>query len=305
MFPRCNLKCVWCHREEEDIKSCGYLEHDIDYEKLVKFLPQTTGIETIHWGGLGEPFMYKNIYSLSDVARKYVDNVKVTTNGTAFSRSVVNKIRDSGINQLEVSIDGFDGGVNKLFRGSDEEIIIENIEYLSTVSDIPIQINSVAADVNYDSLFMLVDKLRGIKNIKSIHIIPLFMTEYMRRNNVGVISNDQFKTLLRHLEERADSHGLEWEFKPSSVEIDVDIVRFVKKTHNICFTPYEDPFINVFGDLVPCPRLQHYRSFGNVFEKPLADIWNGAGMREWRRSQLGGNYNSDCQRECGMLGSAD
>ena len=95
----------------------------------------------------------KDIFELSKLARKYVPIVKVTTNGTTLIPKVVTKIIDSGINYIEISLDGFDGEVNKKYRGSDETKIIKYLEDLSDRSDIPLQINSVITDVNIDSLW--------------------------------------------------------------------------------------------------------------------------------------------------------
>ena len=161
---KCNLTCVWCHREEKHIKDSGYLERNGNIEKLKKLLPMLKGFECIHWGGLAEPLLNKDIFELSELARKYVPIVKVTTNGTTLVPKVITKIINSGINYIEISIDGFDGDINKKYRGSDESQIIGYLEDLSNRSDIPLQINSVITDVNIDSLWSAIDKLKNIKN---------------------------------------------------------------------------------------------------------------------------------------------
>ena len=44
---KCNLKCVWCHREKH-IQDSGYLERNGNLEKL-KLLPELKGFDCIHW----------------------------------------------------------------------------------------------------------------------------------------------------------------------------------------------------------------------------------------------------------------
>ena len=73
---------------------------------------------SVFTGRVSEPLMNKDIFELSKLARKYVPIVKITTNGTTLLPKVVTKIIDSGINYIEVSIDGFDGEINKKYRGS-------------------------------------------------------------------------------------------------------------------------------------------------------------------------------------------
>ena len=65
-------------------------------------MPELKGFECIHWGGLAEPLLNKDIFELSKIARKYVPTVKITTNGTTLLPKVVTKIIESGINIIEV-----------------------------------------------------------------------------------------------------------------------------------------------------------------------------------------------------------
>ena len=78
----CNLKCVWCHREEETIKNAGYLHREMDYHKIKKLIPTLKGFQTLAWGGLGEPMMYSKFFEVTKLARQYIPVVKTTSNGT-------------------------------------------------------------------------------------------------------------------------------------------------------------------------------------------------------------------------------
>ena len=89
--------------------------------------------------------MNKDIYELSTLAAKYVPIVKTTSNGTTLTKKNVVKIKNSGLNYLEVSIDGFDSEANQKLRGSDENIIIDNLYELCDQTDLPLQINSVVS----------------------------------------------------------------------------------------------------------------------------------------------------------------
>ena len=51
-------------------------------------------------------------------------------------------------------------------EGSDEDKIIKYLEDLSSRNSAELQINSVVADVNIDSLWDAIDKLKNIKNLK-------------------------------------------------------------------------------------------------------------------------------------------
>ena len=73
----------------------------------------------------------------------------------------------------------------------------------------------------------------------------------------------------------------------------------MKRLHNICFTVFEHPFINLDGFITPCGRLQHI-NLDNVLEKGFDEAWNGPKTLRWREQQLKENYGTYCQRECYM-----
>lgn len=299
LTTHCNLKCVWCHREEEHVINSGYLSNKISSDKLKNFLPQLKGFDVLSWGGLGEPLMNKDIYELSTLAAKYVPIVKTTSNGTTLTKKNVVKIKNSGLNYLEVSIDGFDSEANQKLRGSDENIIIDNLYELCDQTELPLQINSVVSEENYDSLFFAIEKLKDVKNIVCIHAIPLFMTKHMMSLGIKTLSKEKFQKLIIHWDNEIKKYNLKWELSPNLSDVDFDPVVFMKKKHNICFTPFEDPTINVDGDIVPCSRLQHI-GLSNVFDEGFEKAWNSEKMKNFRLEQLKGNYGNLCQRECDM-----
>lgn len=296
---KCNLKCVWCHREEKHYKDSGYLERNGNLEKLKKLLPKLKGFECIHWGGLAEPLLNKDIFELTKFAKTIVPRVKVTTNGTALNPKIVTKIIDSGMTDVEVSLDGFDGETNMKYRGSNEDKIIEYLEDLSNRSTIPIQINSVVSAVNIHSLWDAIDKIKNVKNIKNMHTIPLYVTKHMTDLNIGPAKIEDHIKLLTHWRERINHYGLKIKISPDTEDVTYDPVVSMKRLHNLCYTVYEHPFINLDGNITPCGRLQHIQ-LDSVLDNGFDAAWNGPKIVKWRKEQLAGNYGTYCQRECHM-----
>jgi MoaA/NifB/PqqE/SkfB family radical SAM enzyme len=297
LTTRCNLRCVWCHREEDHYQD--YLNREIDFDKVADLLPDFKGFSVVHWAGLGESLLYPRIFELTRLARNHVPSVKITTNGTTLTRATVDRLIDSGVTYLEVSIDGFDGKTNRKFRGIPEEKIIDSLLYLSKNSTIPIQINSVVSAENHKSLYNAIDRLRHIKNIVEIHTIPLFMTRHMQRLGIREIGSRAHAALLAHWRDKIDEYGLSIALRPDVTETRIDPVMAMKRRCNICFTSFEAPFINVDGWLTPCGRLQH-TPLENVFEQGFDAAWNGPKAVKWRHNQLEGLYGEHCQRECRM-----
>ena len=180
-----------------------------------------------------------------------------------------------------------------------KNIIIDNLYELCDQTDLPLQINSVVSEENYDSLFFAIEKLKDVKNIVCIHAIPLFMTKHMMSLGIKTLSKEKFQKLIIHWDNEIKKYNLKWELSPNLSDVDFDPVVFMKKKHNICFTPFEDPTINVDGDIVPCSRLQHI-GLSNVFDEGFEKAWNSEKMKNFRLEQLKGNYGNLCQRECDM-----
>ena len=185
------------------------------------------------------------------------------------------------------------------YRGSDESKVIGYLEDLSNRSDIPLQINSVLSAVNIESLWGAIDKLKNVKNLKKMHTIPLFITDHMNRLGIGPAKLEDHRKLLAHWKERIDFYGLDIELSPDLEDVTMDPVVSMKRMHNLCFTVYEHPFINLDGNISPCGRLQHI-NLDNVLEQGFDKAWNGPKIRKWREEHLAGNYGTYCQRECHM-----
>lgn len=299
LTTKCNLKCVWCHREEQHVKDSGYLEKNIELDKLKKLLPELKGFHVLSWGGLGEPMLNKNFYEATKIARKYIPIVKTVCNGTTLVEKNIKKLKESKLNYIEVSIDGFNEEANLRLRGAHETDIIRNIKKLSDETDIPIQINTVVSEENYESLFGAIHKLKDVKNIVAMHTIPLFMTKHMQELGIKPLGQTKYENLLKSWKADIDRFKLNIELSPNLDQMNFDPVTFMKKEHNICFSPYEDPSINVEGHIAPCSRLQHI-SLGNVFDGGFEKAWNSDKMVKFRHEQLKGNYGDLCQRECNM-----
>jgi len=297
---KCNLKCVWCHREESHFKDSGYLERDGDLEKFKKLIPLLEGFDCIHWAGLAEPMMYKPIFELTKFARNYFPRVKVTTNGTSLMPKIVDRIIDSGFTDIEISLDGFDAKTNKKYRGSDENKIIGYLEDLSSRCNAKLQVNSVVADVNLKSLWDAIDKLKNVKTLKVIHTIPIFVTKHMQELGINSPDPDEHYKLLKHWEERIKYYNLDIKLYPNPDEVVLDPIIALKRKHNLCFTVYDHPFINMDGYLTPCGRLQHVNLENVIDSGGFDQAWNGEKAIKWRKSQLEGNYGIYCQRECSM-----
>lgn len=95
---RCNFSCWYCvgrHMEQADI----------EIENFVRIIDNFPGLRTLALVGEGEPLMHKQFFDMVKIARDRGIEVGTISNGSTFSRSNIEKICESGINYISISID--------------------------------------------------------------------------------------------------------------------------------------------------------------------------------------------------------
>ena len=99
---KCNLNCKMCFRHTWfDEPMCGLsLE---DYRRAIDTMPKT--VETIFFGGMGEPLFHKDILEMIRLAAEKGVEVELLTNGTLLTENMINGILDAGLTRLWISID--------------------------------------------------------------------------------------------------------------------------------------------------------------------------------------------------------
>jgi len=291
----CNLSCAWCYRFDSHYKQT--LDKVMSVETFEKIIDNTTGrFKLIHMAGIGEPTMHKDLCELISIARRITDKVKITTNGTLLTNEMLKSFEEAGLTDIEISMDSFSSEQLMDLRGSDLSVLIENIRFINNHTKMDLQINSVVSNLNYEGLMNIVDVLGEMDRLKVLHTIPLFKTEQFDGTVVDTITDEKYKMLLEKIESDMNIKGLNWRLWPNSHGVTVDPVIEMKKKNNICFTVFDDPYINVDGYFATCGR----REFGGMedatvgFEKG----WNGTKLLKYRTNMLNGKYPSFCGTLC-------
>ncbi len=126
---RCNFSCWYCigrTLEQEDIK----------FENFTKALENFPNLKMLALVGEGEPLLHKDFFDMVIFARKKGVDVYTTSNGSAFSTSVIQKICESGITYISISIDSIDedifvssridGKLSKIWQGIENLVKYKN-----------------------------------------------------------------------------------------------------------------------------------------------------------------------------------
>ncbi|HOK02883.1 MAG TPA: radical SAM protein [Spirochaetota bacterium] len=109
----CNLKCVHCYTDSENRK----YSNELTTKEALKLIDELSdfGIPSLLFSG-GEPFMREDLFKLLEyAARKNVRPV-ISTNGTLIDRETAQRVKDSGVVYVGISLDGLES-INDRFRG--------------------------------------------------------------------------------------------------------------------------------------------------------------------------------------------
>ena len=110
----CNLKCKHCYEDAGKHKS--ELSTQEAFLAIDKFSEMASaGIPALSFSG-GEPLMRRDFFEVAAYARKKIPYLSIATNGTLLTKDNVKRLKDAGIEYLEVSLDGASKQVHESFR---------------------------------------------------------------------------------------------------------------------------------------------------------------------------------------------
>ena len=309
---KCNLNCKMCFRHmwfDEPICDLG-LE---DFRHVIDTMPDT--VETIFFGGMGEPLFHKEILEMIRTAAKVSPKVELLTNGTLLSEEMINGILDAGLTRLWVSVDDLDTSISAAGSGHGHSgQVLNNLRTFNRIrqfrhSRISLGITFVAAK----------------SNVHQLALLPFFVTQYrideVNVSNISPTDEASQEEMLYSGIIRTDESPAKGSILPvirmpffdiSTPEVAAGLTKMmqkryfslylndqpvIRKTQYCKFVQEGMTFVRSDGHVSPCMALLHngytylnqtrrkiYRhSFGSIQEQALCEIWNSEEYRSFRR----------------------
>jgi len=113
---QCNLKCKHCY-ENAGGKKRTELSTD-EAKQVLDRLSKIAGIglPALSFSG-GEPLARRDFFELAAYAKKRIGYLSIASNGTLITRDNAKKLKDAGVDYVEISVDGATPQVHDEFRG--------------------------------------------------------------------------------------------------------------------------------------------------------------------------------------------
>ncbi len=154
---KCNMNCIYCHREGLDKEEIEMTPEEI--ERIVRVLARF-GISKIKITG-GEPLVREDIVEIVRRIRSIegIEEISMVTNGY-YLEEYAKPLKNAGLDRINVSLDTLDPNKYKMLTGCNNlEKVLRGIEEAYHAGLSPIKINVVVLkDINDDEIFKIIRK---------------------------------------------------------------------------------------------------------------------------------------------------
>ncbi len=235
---RCNLDCIYCHREGENRSG---EEAGIGRICEVVGCAAKWGVKSVKITG-GEPLVRRDIVEIVSriSATDGIEEVSMTTNGTLLEK-LAWPLFDAGLCRVNIGCDSVSGAMDKNARG-----ILPGIRAAKKAGLAPIKLNMVVLKgVNDHEIGEMIEFARGQgANLQLIELIPLNKPTYDKYHaSLGPVE-EKLKTMAVKAAERKMQNRMQYHIDGVVVEVVRPGRRFCEGCNKIRLTSD--------GKLKPC-----------------------------------------------------
>jgi len=272
---RCNLSCEMCEHSFHKMN-----KNDLSIDQLKYILKEFPFLKNITLQGLGEPLLNKDLFSMIEEVKKRNIRIGITTNATLLTDEIGQKLIDSKIDWIYISLDAASKELyEKIRRGAEFERVINNvINFLKNKKDrLP--------ETNFWTLLMKenINKIPGVvKFAKELGIKKVVL------QNIHNWGHESFKEKIKSKEVNSEEKISELikNIKEVKGDVKVEINTNTKENVNLkCDWPWRSLYLTVDGFITPCCMQgadPDIINFGNIFKTPVKQILNNQEYRNFR-----------------------
>lgn len=286
-YNKCNLRCIMCNYPNEADDPAISLKYE-DFSQIAEsFFPMS---RQVNLSCAYEPLMFKNFFDYLDTTLQYdLPKVTTVTNATLLTRSKAEQLVQSGIPQVNVSVDGATKQTYEKVRilGNFDHFL-KNLDYLVAAKEkagtstprIQFQFAMLAAN-NLREAPELVRRLSGFKPYKFTFIHEDYAVPTAE-------SRTEIEIVLREALTECVKYGFVFEEVPNfclSFEEIIEAyggnIEDTPKLKHGCLDPWHFMQITPNGNVFMCPTIRE--PAGNIFQTDIMEIWNGPAYRQLRK----------------------
>ncbi len=301
---KCNLSCKMCNIHYSNRRG-----EDINGKLLEATYVLANTAKVIQPFGLGEPLLHPGISEIISIYKSRGAFVSIVSNGMLLNPVLSERIIESGLDQLVISIDAAD---EKLFkeirRGADLKIIIKNIQLLNEIKkqkkkENPVLgINVVAQASNFTQLPDIID-LSNKLNISFVSLSPVTVHEHIQGLEGEAIypGLDVRNNILELCRISAREKGILLDDSKLYYTLKALDPEEIYKDKIPCPEPFRFMGIRANGDIFPCCNWDVGKPISKItlnsnIEDELMKIWQCREWNELRKSVINNHYPELCKK---------
>jgi len=268
---KCNLACSFCDMHSGRIPNVDQYKGHMTmptWEKLVDQI-ESLGyqLKQLQLHGNGEPLLNKQTPKFIEIARRrnIAESIRVTTNGTLLSTSILEKLIEAGADEIRISVDAGDAETWEKFKGKKlfnnlQENVINAIEYVAKQPNVRLVLKYPVVRIDQD--------------------LSYGVTEYFR------------ESVIQSFASKITSTNVMLSAMPV-VTVNDGVLLQGRKFFSPCEIPFYSLFVKFDGRVsVCCADLTNLLEMGSLDVEGLPEIVNGEALSVFRMKHLDGKFES-------------
>ncbi len=277
----CNLSCIHCRASAGK----GPYEGELSTKEALEFLDTVASFSkpVIILTG-GEPLMRPDIYELAAYGTKLGLRMVMATNGTLVDETSIQKMLDSGIQRMSVSIDGANATSHDNFRRVTGafDASLKAME-IAKKAGLEYQINTTITKINLDEIPAILDLAVSLGAVAH-HIFLLVPTGRGKALAEQEIPPEEYERILNWFYDQRDKVPLQLKatcaphyYRILRQRSKAEGKKVTFKTHGLdavtrgCLGGIGFCFVSHIGEVQPCGYLEAFS--GDIRKTNFKEIW--------------------------------
>jgi len=280
----CNLRCPQCF-----VDAGTAMKKEMDTLELMNAADQLIemGIRTVHVEG-GEALMAPGALDVLSRLAQNVPDVLLVTNGTLVTKEYAQKLKDAGMKQVALSLDGAKAETHDVFRPGNFDKVVRAIGFLRDAG-LGVRISTTLMKPNFKEAVELLDKCLEW-GVRILNYDAFDVIGRGGRNPELALEPEDWKWLAANLFPRAMEVAKQMQVKVAIPSKYVSLLGIEKTDPQYewiyCSSGLSQILITPDGSVMPCFVLVTTPEFkaGNIREEPLEEIWHDSPYMKHYRS---------------------
>ena len=303
---RCNELCLTCPRTFMTREP----EADLDLDRFLRVLDQFPGVERVVLHGVGEPLLARDLPLMVAEANRRGARVLFNTNALALHRRLAERLVAGGLDELRVSMDAADPATYRAIRGVDghAKALRRTADFCQLLAELGaskprVSMVFMAMRENLEELPRVIARA-GEMGVRAVVLQRLVYFDSGLAVEQQSVMGDDLSELEERCQEAAASAGIELLGTGGLTAAESLRPVDARRPWSGCTRPWRSTYVSANGNVLPCCfapfTTKDYDGvvLGNVFERPIAEIWSGERYEAFRRAHAS-DEPPECCRGCG------